>query len=54
VADIYKDVPLPTLKKARLVEPAEGRATLGSTADITQEEKEQALESLRLIDGGFA
>jgi hypothetical protein len=55
VEDIYKDVPFVTQKKARLIETTQGRATLGAgsvSEDI--EDKKQALESLQLIDGGFA
>jgi hypothetical protein len=48
VEDIYKDVPLPTLKKARL-ETSEGRATLGVTEGVT-EDKDRAR---KLMNGGL-
>jgi hypothetical protein len=53
VEDIYKDIPFITQKKGRL-ETSEGvgRATLGGGE--SREDKQQALESLQLIDGGFA
>jgi hypothetical protein len=49
VEDIYRDVPLPTLKKARLAETSEGRATLGITENVN-EDKERAQ---KLMNGGL-
>ena len=50
VEDIYKDVPLPALKKtARLVETSEGRATLGLTEDVNEDKT----RAQKLMNGGL-
>ena len=57
VEEHLPDIPLPTLRKAKLESTTsnEGRASLGSNnTNETLEDKQKALESLQLLEGGFA